>query len=449
MISKSDFRFISLKILDGIFDKRQWLSDAVDEYAGDVDGEHKDMKKVYELVYGILRNKNLIDYNLSFYFQKMPESTSLCNILRVGFYQLVYMDSIPDYAAINTAVELVKATGHKNKAGFINGVLRNVARNNDKNREVKIEGRLAYLSVKYSYEKWMVEFLGKYYKDDAVEKILAACNEKPPVFFRVNTLATTVEKLQADLEATGVKTKRDDINRNCLMVETGDAINNDLFKNGMYFIQDLSSQMMGFFAATAAGETIIDVGSAPGGKALYMAQEMENRGLIIAVEPDKERIKLLQENMARIGTKNIEIKNVDATREIKEFGGIADKVIVDAPCSGLGVIRRHPEKKWILSETEMKKFPELQLKILQNSGRWAKSGGSLFYSTCTFNPEENEILVERFLNENKDYEIADIFEGRNQALPIVHDFRKGKYFLSLPGNSRNMDGFFAAKMNKK
>src|SRR5208337_3299887 len=154
---------------------------------------------------------------------------------------------------------------------------------------VKIEDRLEYLSVKYSYEKWMVEFLRKYYMDDAAEKILAAGNEKPGLFLRVNTLFTTAEKLQQDLEAIGVKTGRAEINGNCLSVESGDAINNDLFKNGMYFIQDLSSQMLGFFAAAAAGETIIDVGSAPGGKAMYMAQEMENKGLIIAVESDQER----------------------------------------------------------------------------------------------------------------------------------------------------------------
>jgi len=446
MFNKSDFRYISLNMLNEIFEKRMWLSRAAGEHAAAADKEHEDIKKIYELTYGILRNRSLIDYNLSFFLQRFPDNITLQNILRIGYYQLVYMDSIPDYAAINTSVEIAKITGNKGKSGFINGVLRSVARNAGKEKEIKTADRTDYLSVKYSYEKWMIMFLNKYYNNTVLEKVLAAGNEKPPVFFRVNTLTSEPKILQEELKKAGVECAVKEMLPGCLLTVSGDPVNNDLFKAGKYFIQDMSSQCLGHFIRAREGETIIDVGSAPGGKAAYMARDMNNTGRIIAVEPDPERIKLLEENIVRLGVKNTEIKQIDATKETKDFYGIADKVVVDAPCSGLGVIRRHPEKKWILAEDEMKRFPLIQAGILNNTKNWVKPGGSLFYSTCTINPEENEVLIEKFLTENKDYEIADIFDESGFA--ETGEFAKGKYFLSLPGNSKNMDGFFAAKMNK-
>jgi 16S rRNA (cytosine967-C5)-methyltransferase len=446
-----DFREISLKILNDVFSTRRWAKENIEANIKDIDEEHRDIKKVYELVYGVLRNKNYIDFYLSLYVKKHTNDLALNNILRMGFYQIMYMDSIPPYAAIDVSVEMTKKFVHQKTSGFVNAVLRNILR--EKGRGIRLPGegksqgkeRLEYLSVKYSYERWMVEFLSKNYSAEEAEQILAAGNVKPPVYLRVNTLKTETARIMEELAANGVETETVKLLKDCLFVKNGDAVRTAAHEAGLFYVQDLSSQILGSFVDAGRDEGIIDIGSAPGGKAAYYSISSKAKASIMAVEPNEVRLKVMERNFVRLGITNVEVMKHDATVDIEAFHERADKVTVDAPCSALGVIRRHPEKKWCMTESELKDFPKLQLSILNTASKWVKKGGELFYSTCTINPAENEKVIEKFLDKNEDYRAIDI----TVDTPKLKDFKKDKFFQSLPGNKYNMDGFFITKLKKK
>jgi 16S rRNA (cytosine967-C5)-methyltransferase len=442
MVSRKDFRLISLKILNDTFTDRRWVKDSIEEYMGDINEEHSDISKIYELCYGILRNKTLIDFRLSKYIEKPVDDITMENILRIGWWQLKKMDSIPDYAAIDTCVELAKEFAHPKTAGFVNAVLRNVLR--DKSEDgISKKVPEKYLSTTYSYTPWMVKFMLEYYPENA-EAILAAGNVKPPFYLRVNTLKTTTPELIELLKQSGVEAEVVEVIKDAVIIKSGDPINTEAFTNGLFYVQDLASQSLGTFFAAGSEDSVIDVGSAPGGKAAFFSQTMQNKGKITAIEPDSARMLLINNTIVRLGLENITTMNHDATVDVPELHDSADKLLVDAPCSALGVIRRHPEKKWCLSRKELSEFPDLQYRILSTASAWVKKGGELFYSTCTINPEENEKLVEEFLANNTEFSTAPVTEA-----PEFSEYMKGDYFLSLPGNELDMDGFFIAKMVKK
>jgi 16S rRNA (cytosine967-C5)-methyltransferase len=445
-----DFREISLKILTDVFATHRWARENIEANIRDIDAEHQDIRKVYELVYGVLRNKSYIDHYLSLYIQKPNSDIILMNILRIGFYQIMYMDSIPPYAAIDVSVEMAKRRMHSQAAGFVNAVLRNVLR--EKGRGIRLPGegkagggeRTEFLSIKYSYEPWMTSFMENNYKDNVVEQILAAGNIKPPVFLRVNTMKAGVEEAMKELKKSGVETEEIKLLKNCLLVKKGDPINTRAHEEGLFYVQDLASQLLGSFVAAKKGEAIIDIGSAPGGKAAYFAIDSKGKAGIAAVEPNEVRLKVMERNFVRLGITNVEFIKHDATADIPAFHDRADKVIVDAPCSALGVIRRHPEKKWCLTEAELKEFPKLQAAILNTVKNWVKKGGWLYYCTCTINPDENSKLLNKFMEKNDNFKLFDITEGNKKMKP----YRQGKYFISLPGNKDNMDGFFMGMMKR-
>ena len=439
-----DFRTVSFRILNDVFISKRWAKESIEANIKDLSEEHSDIKKVYELVYGIMRNRNYIDFCLSQFINHPNEDIKLQNILRVGYYQLKYMDSIPPYAAIDTCVQLAKDYVHPKTSGFINAVLRNVMRSRAGDPKIPDKDALKFLSIKYSYEEWMIKFLVKHYGDMA-EEILKAGNEKPPVFLKCNTLKTDAESLVKELKKHGIETAEVKLLKDTLLIKSGDAIKTGAFEAGLFYVQDLSSQLLGSLIDAGQKDGVIDVGSAPGGKASYFAISMHNKGQIIAVEPKRPRISVMERNFLRLGITNVEIIEHDATMDIEAFHDRGDKVLVDAPCSALGVIRRHPEKRWCLAEAEIKEFPKLQYAILDNVKNWVKKGGELFYSTCTINPAENEGIVEKFLDKNSGFKQEDVCGDSAKLKP----YKAGKFFRSLPGNKDNMDGFFIAKMVRK
>lgn len=443
-MDKKDFRVISLKILEDTLNTKRWMKHSLEENLQDIDEGHRDIKKVYELVYGVLRNKNYIDHVISLYLQKPNTNSMIQNILRIGYYQIKHMDSIPAYAAINTCVQMAKDLVHPKTSGFVNAVLRNIMRGTVANTEPENKHIVEYWSVKYSYEVWMVKLLLKAYGEKETEAILKASNEKPPVFLRANTLKTDNETLIKELAKEEQAAEEVTLLPGCLLAASAGVAKTEPFKNGLCYIQDLSSQVLGYLVDAGPKDAVIDVGSAPGGKAAYFAQTMKGKGHIVAVESNAGRIKTMEHNLVRLGIQGVEIINHDATNDIAAFHNTADKLVVDAPCSALGVIRRHPEKKWSIAEAEMKEFPHLQYAILHTVKNWVKKGGELYYSTCTINPEENENLIDRFLEKNADFKLADACGDSAKLKP----YKYKKFFRSLPGNRHNMDGFFIAKLSR-
>ena len=401
-----------------------------------------------ELVYGVLENMLLLDYIIeqfsSVKLKKIHPMT--LNILRLAVYQIRFLDKIPEAAAVNEAVNLSKKYCKK-ASGFVNGVLRNMIRNKESIKLPSPETDFVkYLSIKYSHPQWMVKSFLSFFSGGFVEELLQANNETPELNFRINTLKVPVNDCLKMLQEQGFEVKVNPYIGEAISIKgVGNLNEMDLMQMGYLYIQDFSSMLIAKIVDPAEGDLIVDVCSAPGGKTTHMAQLMENKGLIIARDIYDHKLKLIKKNAERLGISIIKTEKFDALKEDTELFEKADKVLVDAPCSGLGIIRRKPEIKYRKKPDDISVITELQLKILKNAARYVKSGGVLVYSTCTIDPRENNGVVERFLSENNDFQLIDISKNYHKYLPGEH---KDKTIQLYP-HIHHTDGFFAAKMIKK
>lgn len=373
---------------------------------------------VRELVYGVLERKLTLDHYIDQLLKegigslRTPEIT----ILRMGIYQLGYMDKVPEYAAISESVDLAKKYC-KGRAGLINGVLREY-----QNKKIYLtlptrdEDEVKYLSVKYSYAPWIIELWLKYYSVSFVEKLLEAGNETAPLTIRANWLKIRKEDLKKVLRERGFEVEDGDICQNALHVRGSRILESDLYRYGLFTPQDESSMLVSEKIGVRQGDVVMDVCAAPGGKTTAIAERMNNTGKIIASDIYRRKLDIVDKEAKRLGITNIETRSWDATRVDSTMVKKADRVLVDAPCSGLGVIRRKPEIKYKELSNEMKLLPDKQIAILSASSSYVKPGGTLVYSTCTINPEENEKVVETFLKRNRDFEKVE----RTLLLPNVN-----------------------------
>lgn len=386
---------------------------------------------VRELVYGVLENKMYLDYILE-HFVKTPIAKIKISdliVLRMGLYQLKFLDGVPDYAAVNESVDLAKRFC-RGREGFINGVLRSFLR---AGKEVELPDRsqdeVKYLSIKYSYEPWIVELWLAQYAVDFVEELLAAGNATPALVIRVNTLKTPREDLKRRLIAKGYKAEDGLLCKEALHVEGRGLLGGKLYESGMFSVQDESSMLAVNMLDPQPDELVMDVCAAPGGKSLAIAERMKNRGQIKSWDIYKRKLSIINKEAKRLDISIIETKTWDATRVDSSMIEKADRVLVDAPCSGLGVVRRKPEIKYKKQTREIVELPKKQLAILSASSKYVKPGGVLVYSTCTISPYENQKVVKDFLKTNPYF----IKEEELQLLP----------------NINNTDGFFICKMRKE
>lgn len=384
---------------------------------------------VRELVYGVLENKILLDYIIAKFVTRgiAKVKTSDLVVLRMGIYQLGYMDSVPEYAAVNESVLLAKKFC-RGREGFINGVLRSYVRQKssvelpDRNLDIK-----EFLSVKYSCAKWILDMWIEQYGEEVTEEILKKSQGNPGLTIRVNTLKTGKEDLIRKLEEKGFEIENSDICNRALIVKKGKGILEDkLYKDGFFSVQDESSMKTIEILDPKAGEMIIDVCAAPGGKSLATAEKMSNRGQIISSDIYIRKLGIINKEAERLGITIVKTHTWDATTVNSELLEKADRVIVDAPCSGLGVIRRKPEIKYKGKLDEMDSLPEKQLEILMSSSNYVKSGGVLQYSTCTINKNENEGVVKEFLQNNKMFSIVK----EHQFMPHI-DMTDGFYVCKM------------------
>ncbi len=373
---------------------------------------------VRELVYGVLERKLTLDHYIDQLLKEGIDSLRIqeLTILRMGIYQLGYMDKVPEYAAISESVDLAKKYC-KGKAGLINGVLREY-----QNKKIYLtlptrdEDEIEYLSVKYSYAPWIIELWLKYYSMSFVEKLLDAGNETPPLTIRANWLKIRKEDLKKVLSERGFEAEDGKICQNALYVKGSRILESDLYAYGLFTPQDEASMLVSEKIGVRQGDVVMDVCAAPGGKTTAIAERMNNTGKIIASDIYRRKLDIVDKEAARLGITNIETRSWDATRVDSTMNKKADRVLVDAPCSGLGVIRRKPEIKYKEYSKGMKLLPDKQLAILSSSSSYVKPGGTLVYSTCTINPEENEKVVDTFLKKHKDFEKVE----RTLLLPNVN-----------------------------
>lgn len=405
----------------------------------------QDRRFVTELVYGTVKAGETIDWMIKKYinrsFNKVP--LVIANIIRIGMYQIFFLDKVPVSAACNESVNLAKKYGHIGTVKFVNGVLRNAARYPEKaDYPDPVNNLEEYLALKYFHPQWIVKRWLKRLGKEQTEKLCAFNNATPHLSLRTNTLKLTREELLAVLLKEGVEAYASEVVEEGVLCHNYPSLNSlASLKQGLFQIQDESSMLVAHVLDPRPGETIIDVCAAPGGKSTHIAALMKNQGRIIAGDIYEHKLELIKENTERLGIKNIEIKLWDATHIGDLYPNMADRVLVDAPCSGLGVLRRKPDSRWRKNEQLLNELPQLQLKILQSAANCVKVGGVLLYSTCTTELEENQEVVENFLDWCNG---SFVLEQTGQYLLK----KREEAMVQLWPHTDQVDGFFICRLSR-
>ena len=394
------------------------------------------------LVYGVLQNQMLLDFWIGAYCSQKPDHLQppLLDILRLGVYQIVFLDKIPDSAAVNESVKLAKSCGRGAAAGLVNAVLRKVALNRQNLPTVPNRDPAVFLSVTYSHPKWLVKRLLTLLGPAETESFLRENNAPVPLTVQVNSLKTTQEALTEELEAAGVSAEKHPWVPGCLELSgAGNPTELPSFQTGKILIQDAAARLVTLAARPAPGEQVLDVCAAPGGKSFSAAIAMENRGRILACDLYPKKLSLIREGAARLGITCIETAAADGRETHPEWRESADLVLVDAPCSGLGIIRKKPDIRYKKPD-DLLMLPLLQSAILANAATYVRPGGALVYSTCTILPEENEQTTDAFLAEHREF-TQDPFE-----LPEPVGRTDGR--LTLWPQRNHVDGFYICRMKR-
>lgn len=413
---------------------------------------HGDRAFISRTVMGSVERRLTLDY-VADGFSKVPVAKMkpvIRNILRMSIYQLLYMGGVEDFAACGEAVKLAEKRGFSSLKGFVNGILRNIARARDK-KELPmpdVKDRPAFLSVKYSTPEWIVDKWIRAYGEEDAEKILASQYEERPLTIRCNTSRITPGELAESLRSHGIRVQDTPFLPEALYIEDYDYLEKtEEFRDGLFSVQDISSMLVGHAAKPAPGAYVIDLCAAPGGKSLHIAELLKGTGHVEARDITEAKVSLIEEGIKRLGLRNISASAADARLRDGALAGKADVVIADLPCSGLGIIGRKPDIKYNASPEGCAELAGLQREILAAATEYVKPGGLLVYSTCTLNPEENTGNAVWFA-ENFD------FEPEPAALNEFGDIRPrdtGRGFSELlPGVSGSgFDGFFIAVFRRK
>ena len=443
-------REIALKILFNVFGGKAYSNISINKHLKRYGLEAKDRAFITEMVYGTIRWNLKIDWIIENFSNIRLDKISLniINILRLGTYQILYMDRVPDSAACNESVKLSKKYGHKGTYGFVNGVLRSISRNKDSiSFPDKNDEYTRFLSINYSHALWLVERWMKRYGSEFTEGLLNANNETPEFCIRTNTLKCQRDELRDILMNEGIKSQAGKYLNDAVIIENpSDITRLESFQKGLFQVQDESSMLVSKVLDPNPGETIVDVCSAPGGKTSHIVQLMNNCGSVLARDIYQKKINIVEKTIKRLGNSIVKTKMFNAEYVDEEIVQKVDRVLIDAPCTGYGVIRRKPEIKIMTDRNEKKGIGKLQLNILEASSKLLKPGGIMVYSTCTFEPEENEMVIEKFLNSKKGF----VYEGFYDLLPEglkKEEAKKG--FMKIYPHIDGIDGFFIAKLKKE
>ena len=394
------------------------------------------------IVYGVTQNRLLLDFYLAAYCSQKPDHLQppLPDILRIGAYQVLFLDKVPDSAAVNTSVELAKTAGRGQAAGLVNAVLRKISQNKDSLPPVPERDEAKYLSIRYSHPKWLVKRLLVLLGREEAERFLAACNSQPPTAAQVNPLRGTAEEVRKALESEGIQAEFHPWLPDCLLLSgTGDLERLKVFQDGAFYIQDPAARLAVMAMDVRPGAQVLDVCAAPGGKSFAAAMAMEDRGRILACDLRENKLKRLHDGAARLGLTCIETAAADGRRARPEWAGQFDAVLVDAPCSGLGIIRKKPDIRYKKAD-DLFSLPVIQHDILDNAAAYVRPGGVLVYSTCTVLPEENGQTVDTFLADHPD------FSRETFSLPSLGEV-PGE--ITLWPQRHGTDGFYICRIRRQ
>lgn len=405
-------RLIAFETLHKIFYDSTYSNLAVDNALKDVD---KDKAFISALVYGVVERKITLDYYINKYLTAKPKP-KIMTVLRLGAYQLLFMDKVPSSAAINESVKLTRDIKQDYYSKLVNAVLHKI----DSNRE-----ELDNPSIKYSVPECLINMWNKQYGADTVSEFLPALNERPPIYAIPNRQFVDAGELCYELLEEGVDCE---VLEEVVLIHSSIDFNSSrAYKNGLFYIEDLSSYHCAKALQAKPGETVIDFCSAPGGKAFTIAQDMENNGRLYAFDLYEHRAELVKKSAERLEL-NVIISGVNDASVYSDTIPEADRILCDVPCSGFGIVRRKPEIRYKNLDS-IKDLPEIQLNILKTSAMYLKDGGRIIYSTCTLNKKENEKVVSAFLNEHSGFSLEydkTIFPSANGG--------DGFYFAVLTKN---------------
>ncbi|KAA9004061.1 16S rRNA (cytosine(967)-C(5))-methyltransferase RsmB [Paenibacillus spiritus] len=404
-----------------------------------------------ELVYGTISRLNTLDYILAGFVKKglsKLEPWVRC-LLRMSLYQLVYLDRVPPHAAVNEAVRLAKQRGHQGISGMVNGVLRSAQRAGRLPVLPDDAGEALRIALTHSHPEWMVREWMEQYGAETAEAICRANNEPPAVSVRVNTTMTTRERLLDEMKREGLDASASAVSPYGIVVRGGGNLAlTSWYKDGLLSIQDESSMLVAEAVAPEPGMNVLDCCSAPGGKTSHLAELMLDRGRVVACDLHSHKTELVRDQAARLGLEAVETRAADALRLGESYAeGTFDRILLDAPCSGLGVIRRKPDLKWTKTPEDTAAIAELQRGLLDAVCRLLKPGGLLVYSTCTIESSENEEQVRRFLDRHPDFEAAD--RGSRLASRMEDKLRCDAPGLQILPQDYGSDGFYIAVLKRK
>ena len=442
-------RELILKILVAILDNGAYSNIELNRCFMANELRQCDVAFITEMVYGILKYKLRIDYVISSFSRVKLKKMScwIINILRMGVYQMMFMDRVPVSAAVNESVKLAKKYGHAYSVKFVNGVLRSISRDKDKVKYTSCDkDKLKYLSVWYSYPMWIVKRCVDDFGYDFTKSFLESSNKKPKFCIRVNTTRISVEELMDLFNKNGIGAVRSSISEYGLVLDKAyDIVNSDFYKKGYFTIQDESSMLVASVVNPECEDVVVDVCAAPGGKTTHMAQLMNNSGLVYAQDLYKHKVQLIDDMANRLGLCNIRSCVFDSTTVRSELIGCADKVLADVPCTGLGIMRRKPDIRWRKESGDVENIAKLQYKILDIASKYLKEGGVLVYSTCTITRDENLGVIRRFIQEHSNFVMEDI---TNLIPDFIRSDTSSKGYIELYPNVQGTDGFFISKMRK-
>lgn len=431
-----NIRKLALELLNKSEKAGQYSNIAIDNAIKKNCLDTQDSSLLCVLVYGVIERKLTLDYIIDSLSSLPPSKieTNIRNILRMGLYQLIYLDRIPPHAAINESVELCPARSR----GFANAILRNYQRKSD---EIKFpdkeKSQLEYLSITYSFPTDLCERFIRIFGFDKAEKIFSAFCKEPSVTLRANSLKISRDELISRLGEKGITAIAAPLSP-CGIKVSGASVADLCIDEGLCFVQDEASQLAVLALGAKEGDKIIDVCSCPGSKSFGAAIEMKNVGEIRSFDLHKNKLSLVEDGAKRLGISIIKTDARDGRIFDESLMGFADKIICDVPCSGFGVMAKKPEIRY-KDPQESAGLPDIQYDILCNSSKYLKTGGILIYSTCTLLPEENELNVEKFLAFHEEFEYCDF---------DIADLHSKKGMLTLNPYDHGTDGFFIAKLRK-
>ncbi|MCR5177315.1 MAG: 16S rRNA (cytosine(967)-C(5))-methyltransferase RsmB [Anaerovibrio sp.] len=438
-------RATALKIINAVHEQEAYANVALAKELRKGALTEMDRRFVTELVYGTVKAGETLDWIIRRYINRplSKVDSMVLDILRMGVFQLRYMDKVPPSAACNESVELAKSFGHPGLAKFVNGVMRTMVREPEKGAFPTGKGNATIqLALEAQHPEWLVRRWIKEFGYDEALRLCSFNNSQAPLAVRTNTLKTNRSELMLQLVAAGLDCESSLLAGEGVLLRSHGALDSlQVLQDGYCQVQDESSMLVAHVVDPQPGDLVLDVCSAPGGKTTHMAALMGNRGRIVACDIYEHKLARVRENADRLGINIIDPMLMDAREIWQEFPQKADRVLVDAPCSGLGVLRRKPDSRWRKTPALLEELPKLQMDILRSAAACVKPGGMLVYSTCTITHEENQDVVRNFLAKAKDFEL----ENAGERLPVPRDDNMVQLYPQRDGT----DGFFIACMRRK